>query len=131
MAGYSARADVKHFDSTRALFAPYGLTCEKWFSTEPMTRPDRHTEIEWNFLPEGSLTILLGGKVVEIPTGRLFSFWAARPHQDIEYRLTSPCFVVTIPLALFLRWHLPGNLAQALLSGFYVQIGRASCRERV
>lgn len=113
----AATPELKRFDHTRPLFTPYGLTCEKWFSLEPMPRPDRHNEIEWNFLPEGSLITLLGGQRIEIPPRQLFVFWAARPHQDLEYRTAAHCWTVTIPLAVFLRWQLPADLVHTLLSG--------------
>ena len=127
MGMYLRLHDIKQFDATRELFLPYGFTCEKWFFCEAMVRPDRHNEIEWNFLPEGSLVYLLGGRRVEMPARCLSVFWAGRPHQIVDFRLSKPYYVVTIPLAMFLQWNLPDEFVNALLRGWVVM---ESCRNR-
>jgi AraC-like DNA-binding protein len=104
------------FDPTRPDFAPYGLTCVRWRPT-PMPRPDRHNEIELNFLETGWVTYLLGGRKVRIEAGRLSAFWAALPHQIIDFGDQPEYFVVTLPLAWFLQCKLPERLVQALLHG--------------
>ena len=104
------------FDAKRPDFAPYGFTCELW-RPSPMPRPDRHNEIEINLLRSGSVTYLLGGKKVRIPACQLSAFWAAFPHQIINYEDTTEYFVVTLPLAWFLQCKLPEPLVQALLRG--------------
>lgn len=48
---------LNRFDARRGELRPYGLTCELWTPCL-MRRPDRHNEIELNYLPEGSLTYL-------------------------------------------------------------------------
>ena len=52
---------LHHFDSRRRDFTPYGFTCEIW-EPRQMQRPDRHDEIEINFLDRGTLTYLIGGE---------------------------------------------------------------------
>jgi AraC family transcriptional regulator, melibiose operon regulatory protein len=104
------------FDPKRPDFAPYGFTCELW-RPSPMPRPDRHNEIEINLLRSGSVTYLLGGRKVCIPACQLSAFWAAFPHQIINYEDTTEYFVVTLPLAWFLQCKLPDSLVQSLLRG--------------
>ncbi|HVW22688.1 MAG TPA: helix-turn-helix domain-containing protein [Opitutaceae bacterium] len=104
------------FDPNRPDFAPYGLTCVRWNPT-PMRRPDRHNEIELNFLGSGALTYLLGGRKVRVEAHRLCAFWAALPHQIIEYASQTEYFVATIPLAWFLQSELPARLVQPILHG--------------
>ena len=104
------------FDPQRPDFAPYGFTCVRW-RPSTMTRPDRHNEIEINFLRSGSLTYLLGGRKVCIPALRLSAFWAAVPHQIIAFENTTEYFVATLPLAWFIQCRLPEPLVQALLQG--------------
>lgn len=104
------------FDPQRPDFAPYGFTCVRW-RPSPMPRPDRHNEIEINFLRSGSLTYLLGGSKVSIPPRRLSAFWAAVPHQIIAFEDTTEYFVATLPLAWFIQCRLPETLVQALLQG--------------
>jgi AraC family transcriptional regulator, melibiose operon regulatory protein len=82
-----------------------------------MSRPDRHNEIEIYFLRSGSLTYLLGGRKVRIPAGRFSAFWAAVPHQIIEFENTTEYFVATLPLAWFIQCRLPDALVQTLLQG--------------
>jgi AraC-like DNA-binding protein len=104
------------FDPQRPDFAPYGFTCVRW-RPSVMSRPDRHNEIEINFLRSGSLTYLLGGRKVRIPAQRFSAFWAAIPHQIIEFEDTTEYFVATLPLAWFIQCRLPDPLVQALLQG--------------
>jgi AraC family transcriptional regulator, melibiose operon regulatory protein len=104
------------FDPNRPDFAPYGLTCVRW-NPSPMRRPDHHNEVELNFLGTGWLTYLLGGRKVRIEAGRLNAFWAAIPHQIIDYGNETDYFVATIPLPWFLQCRLPDNLVQPLLQG--------------
>lgn len=93
---------MKQFDPSRADFLPYGFTCELWAPAR-MPRPNRHNEIELNLLTDGSLTYLLGGDRTTIHSGRLAVFWAAIPHQIVDFEGNAPYFVVTLPLSEFLQ----------------------------
>lgn len=104
------------FDPQRPDFEPYGFTCVSWQPTR-MQRPDRHNEIEINLLKSGSITYLLGGRTVCIGARRLSVFWAAIPHQIVDYVDSTDYFVATLPLAWFLQCKLPERLVQALLQG--------------
>jgi AraC-like DNA-binding protein len=104
------------FDPNRPDFAPYGLTCVRW-NPAPMRRPDHHNEVELNFLGTGWLTYLLGGRKVRFEAGRLHAFWAAIPHQIIDFGDETEYFVATIPLPWFLQCRLPENLVRPLLQG--------------
>jgi AraC-like DNA-binding protein len=104
------------FDPSRPNFAPYGFTCEVW-TPIPMKRPDRHNEIELNFLKHGSLQYLLGGQQVTIKAGHLAVFWAAIPHQIMGAMDPTEYFVATIPLAWFLQCRFPEHFVQAVLHG--------------
>jgi AraC-like DNA-binding protein len=104
------------FDHSRPDFAPYGLTCVRW-NPSPMRRPDHHNEVEMNLLESGWVTYLLGGRKVRIEAGRLSVFWAAIPHQIIEFGPETQYFVATIPFPWFLQWKLPDPFLQPLLLG--------------
>lgn len=104
------------FDPNRPDFTPYGFTCVRW-SPSPMRRPDHHNEIELNMLHAGWVTYLLGGRKVRIETGHLSAFWAAIPHQIIDYQKDTEYFVATIPLSWFLQCQLPERLVQPLMRG--------------
>jgi AraC family transcriptional regulator, melibiose operon regulatory protein len=107
---------MESFDPSRPDFAPYGFTCVRWLPT-PMRRPDRHNEIELNFLETGWVTYLFGGRKIRIEAGQLSAFWAAIPHQIVEYGDEPEYFVATMPLAWFLQCKMPDNLGRALLHG--------------
>jgi len=104
------------FDAARPDFAPYGFTCVRW-RPSVMTRPDRHNEIEINLLRSGALTYLLGGRKVRVEARQLSVFWAAMPHQIIQFENTTEYFVATLPLAWFIQCRLPEKLVRALLQG--------------
>jgi AraC family transcriptional regulator, melibiose operon regulatory protein len=104
------------FDPNRPDFAPYGLTCVRWWPS-PMRRPDHHNEVELNFLSSGSLTYLLGGSKTTVTAGKLGVFWAAIPHQIIGWGTAASYHVVTIPLQCFLQWRLPEHFVQPLMQG--------------
>lgn len=104
------------FDPNRPDFAPYGLTCVHW-RPSPMRRPDHHNEVELNFLESGSVTYLLGGKKTVVEAGRLGVFWAAIPHQIIDFGDHTSYYVATIPLQCFLQWRLPEKFVQPLMQG--------------
>lgn len=107
------------FDHGRPDFEPYGFTCELW-QAAPMNRPDRHNEIELNFLKNGSLTYLLGGERMTLPQGRLGVFWAAIPHQIIDFLGEPEYYVITLPLGWFLQCGLPAKLVDRLLHGQFL-----------
>ena len=54
-----------------------------------MLRPDRHDEIEINFLDRGTLTYLIGGDRVTVQPRRVTAFWAAVPHQIVAFNKVS------------------------------------------
>jgi len=104
------------FDEKRSEFKPYGLTCELWMP-DLMRKPDRHNEIELNYFTYGSITYLFQGQKITIPENSLSLFWGLVPHQIVDYTDSSPYFVVTIPLTLFLEWKLPAIFTDRVLKG--------------
>jgi AraC family transcriptional regulator, melibiose operon regulatory protein len=117
------------FDPDRPDFSPYGLTCVHW-QPSSMLRPDHHSEIELNFLRSGSLTYLLGGQKCVAVAGRLSMFWAANPHQIIEFSDDADYIVATIPLQCFLGWKLPEHFVQALMRGQFLSEPSDAMKDR-
>lgn len=111
---------MKHFDMRRPEFAPYGFTCERWEPTL-MPRPDKHTEVELNYLERGHLTYLFWGQRTTVEGGRPALFWATTPHQIVEYEDVTSYTVVTLPLGWLLNWALPEKLIKRILSGRLIQ----------
>jgi AraC family transcriptional regulator, melibiose operon regulatory protein len=94
-----------------------------------MRRPDHHNEIELNFIESGSVTYLLGGDKITLQAGRLTAFWAAIPHQIIDFGEKTAYFVVTIPLPWFLQWRLPQHFSQGLMQGVVMTAPNSSGAE--
>lgn len=115
----STALNIRSFDPGRAYFEPYGLTCVYWQASS-MGRPDYHNEIELNFLTSGSVTYLYGGQRVVAQAGRLAAFWAAIPHQIIDFSRDTEYLVATIPLHSFLQWRLPEGFVQPLMQGQFL-----------
>ena len=107
---------LETFDDSRPKFEPYGFTCVLWQPT-PMPRPDQHNEIEVNYLPSGSVTYLFGGRPLVVKARQFTLFWAAIPHQIVEFETEDPYYVMTVPLAWVLQWRMPSSFAQKVLHG--------------
>lgn len=110
---------ITSFDPKRGYFEPYGLTCVYWQPSK-MQRPDYHNEIELNFLKSGSVTYLYGGRKETVETGQLTAFWAAIPHQIIDFSSDAVYFAATIPLQSFSQWRMPDNFVKALMQGQFL-----------
>ena len=82
-----------------------------------MPRPDRHDEIEINFLDQGRLTYLIGGNRITVESQVVTLFWAAVPHQIIQFEDVTHYYVITIPFGWFLQWGLPDELQTQLILG--------------
>lgn len=116
---------MEHFDHDRKEFEPYGFTCEKWQPMR-MERPDRHYEIELNYLKKGRLTYLFWGERMSIHAGSLALFWAAVPHQIVDFVDLDSYFVITLPLPWILNWNLPEKCINKILNGQILQASEMS-----
>lgn len=108
------------FDPNRRDFEPYGLSFSHWQPT-PMTRPNRHNEIELNYILSAPLTYIIGGRKLTIEPGKIAMFWAAIPHQTVEPVYDDIYYVSTIPLSMFLDFRLGEELVQAVLHGHMLE----------
>jgi len=104
------------FETERPHFTSYGLSCVRW-NPSPMQRPDHHNEIQLNILRRGRVTYMVGGLKIKVKPGHLTVFWAAIPHQIIDYEPDTEYFVATLPLAWFLQCQLPDAVVQPLMRG--------------
>jgi AraC-like DNA-binding protein len=82
---------------------------------EPFLR--RHNEVELLFVEEGSISLLYSSSKYILDRGRLAVFWGAIPHRRIEASCTAIFYALTVPLAWFLQWPLPGACTNAILNG--------------
>jgi len=107
---------VKTFEEKREQFTPYGFTCEIW-TPKLMNKFDRHNEVEINFIPSGVLTYLFHNHTVSIPAGKVALFWGLYPHRVIGAEDINRYYVVTIPLGIFLKWHISTTFIDRIMKG--------------
>lgn len=107
---------MPRLDSAPADFTSYGLSCVRW-NPSPMRRPDHHNEIQLNMLCRGRVTYLIGSRKVHVPAGQLTAFWAAMPHQIVDFDPNTEYYVATLPLPWFLQCQLPEAIVQPLMQG--------------
>jgi len=107
---------MPQFDTERPHFTSYGLSCVRWIPS-PMPSPDHHNEVQLNILRRGRVTYMIGGLKLRVKPGHLTAFWAAIPHQIIDYEEDTEYFVATLPLAWFLQCQLSDTVVQPLMRG--------------
>lgn len=86
-----------------------------------MALPHTHPDVEINFLFDGGrVAYFHGGAVETIPAHHFAVLWAGVPHQTVPPGIVGEGVWITLPLAWFLQWNLPGDFAPRLLSGCIV-----------
>jgi len=80
-------------------------------------KPDRHQEIELNYLEAGRLVYRFGAGELTLPPGRLAVFWGAVPHQVVVAEKVRQLNFIHIPLSWVMDWGLPQELLKELLEG--------------
>jgi AraC-like DNA-binding protein len=86
-----------------------------------MSAAHTHSNIELNFIQGGQLVYLHAGVRRTVQAGRVAIFWAGVPHQTISAGELAEGIWVQLPLAWFLQWKPPRDLAGRLLAGEFFQ----------
>jgi AraC-like DNA-binding protein len=86
-----------------------------------MSLAHRHLDLEINYVLSGTISYLVGGRIVTLPEQRMCLLWAGIPHQVIRGAAGAEMIWVTIPLALVLRWGLPDKLIRPLLTHGFLE----------
>ena len=81
-----------------------------------MASAHRHLDLEINYVLAGTMTYLVGGKIIDLPLRHLCLLWGGVPHQMIRSPRVVEAIWVTIPLTTVLRWGLPERLVRPLLT---------------
>ncbi|BCH60920.1 AraC family transcriptional regulator [Agrobacterium vitis] len=69
---------------------------------QKMAGPHMHSQIELNFVLEGSMTYWFDGRELTISEGRLCLFWGMIPHQVIDRREGTRFICLYVPMSVFL-----------------------------
>jgi AraC-like DNA-binding protein len=76
-----------------------------------------HDQVEINYSLGGTLTYLLAGSMVRVPSCRLALFWAGMPHGVVRRTEVEEFYWVYVPLVWVLRLGLPSPFMRRLMSG--------------
>ena len=85
-----------------------------------MASAHRHLDLEINYALAGTMTYLVGGRIVDLPPRRLCLLWGGVPHQMMRGPRVVEAIWVTVPLTIALRWGLPERLIRPLLATGFV-----------
>ena len=88
---------------------------------EQMSLPHTHADIELNYLTEGRIHYIAGGRIWDIAHGTLSLFWGGVPHQVIQAEPGSEGIWITFPFAWFARWSVQGAVFRSVLGGMLIQ----------
>ena len=86
-----------------------------------MKRAHTHPDIEINYVANGFVEYLFGGVKKRVDAGGFAVFWGGIPHQLTRCSPAGRGVWVTLPIADFLRWSLPGQLDTRLIGGEMAQ----------
>jgi len=94
-----------------------GFRVWKTSDTVAMPLPHTHSDVEVNYLVEGSLTYMHGGKRVGIEPRQFAVLWAGIPHRTLPPGVKGWGIWIYIPLTSILQWQLRPELVERLLMG--------------
>lgn len=112
-------------DQTRVP-APNGFIIERHRPTLFDTPYHHHTSVEINFLQGCSMSYSFSGKVAELRPDCLTVFWGAAPHRVFDVSGKGQITNIYLSLGQFVRWGLPANLVEAILSGAVISSGSST-----
>ena len=111
---------MKYFDISSLENAPgHGLK-SGIFRPPDIPFLHRHSEVELNYLEQGSITYMFGAERVSMQPGQFALFWAVIPHQIIQAEEKLMLHWMTVPFAHFLQRQLPDVLTQPVICGQFV-----------
>ncbi len=86
-----------------------------------MERPHMHSQIELNFVLEGTMTYWFDGREFSVSEGQFALFWGMIPHQVTAIAGPTRFVCLYVPLAVFLALPGLGGLRNAMLRGALVE----------
>jgi AraC-like DNA-binding protein len=75
----------------------------------------QHPEVELLVVERGAVTMLYGGRPLELPPERLVLFWGAMPHQALDASPSAVAHVVCLPVPMLMQWQLPAWFLRRLM----------------
>lgn len=90
-----------------------------------------HPSIEINYLHDCNMTYSFSGNEVELKSQRICVFWAAYPHRVKRVSKDGSITNAYVSLSEFLRWQIPSDLINHVLSGAVLVSKKSSENDRL
>lgn len=75
----------------------------------------QHPEVELMVVEHGIVSMLYGGRPLDVPPDRLVLFWGAMPHQALNAASHAVSHVLYIPVPMLIQWQLPAWFLRRLM----------------
>lgn len=104
-------------DQTRVPPRAKGFMIERHVPTLFDTPYHHHTSVELNFLRDCDMIYSFSGAEAHLNRNRVSVFWGAAPHRVIDVTGKGLTTNIYVSLGQFMRWGLPVELVETILSG--------------
>lgn len=75
----------------------------------------QHPDVELHVFEHGDVSMLYGGRPLDVPPDRLVLFWGAMPHQALKAASHAVSHVLYIPVPMLIQWQLPAWFLRRLM----------------
>ncbi len=82
----------------------------------------RHSDIQLGFFEKGPVRYQVGGQVYTVEAKEYVMLWSEVPHMLHSTPENNTQYWLTIPFPLFIKWNMPDELANKILSGKLVVV---------
>jgi AraC family transcriptional regulator, melibiose operon regulatory protein len=123
----------KHFDESvpahpdydprhpLVVFGDHRFCAGESLDVQCMPGPHMHSQIELNFVLEGSMTYWFDGRELTVAAGRLCLFWGMVPHQVIDRADRTRFVCLYVPMSVFLGLPALSRLRDAVFRGAVIE----------
>lgn len=87
----------------------------------PMPGPHMHSQIELNFVLEGTMTYWFDGRTLTVTAGRLVLFWGMIPHQVTDCDDPTRFVCLYVPMSVFLGLPTISRLRESIFRGAMIE----------
>jgi AraC-like DNA-binding protein/mannose-6-phosphate isomerase-like protein (cupin superfamily) len=103
------------------IFGDHRFCAGNSLAVHAMPGPHMHSQVELNFVLQGSMTYWFDGRVLTLSAGRLALFWGMIPHQVTQCDRDTNFVVLYVPMAVFLELPTLSTLRAAIFRGAVVE----------
>lgn len=107
--------------SPLVVYGDHGLCSGVSNRVQRMARPHMHSQIEINYVLEGSMTYRVDGRDIHIAARKFTMFWGMIPHQVVEHQDPTLFVCLYAPMSVFLGLSQLSRLREAIFRGAVVE----------